>query len=299
MQLRQFEYFVEVADTLSFTTAAARLHVVQSGVSAAIRALERELDVELFERTTQGLRLTAAGRLFLPEARTTLDAVQHAADTIARARRGLSGLVRLGVLSSVELVDVPAVVGDFHRSHPGVEVRVRNGATAIFLEALAHREIDLAFVSPTGAIPEGVRLHLLGSAPFVAVLPRAHPLASRRQLRLEELAGEQFIDSPPGFGNRDQLDALFAGQGITRTVVTEVPDVATTAAYVRYGLGVAVVPDVTALAGQDVAVVPFAGEVPPWKLSLAWVERAHPNLAVQALVDAFSLHPPASAEGGS
>src|SRR3954447_16658405 len=120
MELRHFEYFVAVAEERSFTRAAARLHVVQSGVSAVIKSLERELGVALLERTSKRVALTDAGEVLLPRARAALDAVRDARDAIDQVRGGLRGTVRIGTLTSVSVIDVPALLGEFHRGHPDV-----------------------------------------------------------------------------------------------------------------------------------------------------------------------------------
>src|ERR1700691_2603506 len=91
MELRHLEYFVAVAEELSFTRASRRLHVVQSGVSSSIQGLERELGVVLFDRERHRVTLTDAGRALLPEARTTLAAAQAAAEAVAEAAAGLRG----------------------------------------------------------------------------------------------------------------------------------------------------------------------------------------------------------------
>ncbi|HST39779.1 MAG TPA: LysR family transcriptional regulator, partial [Conexibacter sp.] len=119
MELRQLACFVAVAEELSFTRAARRLHLVQSGVSASVRALERELDAELFERTTQRVALTGAGAALLPEARVALAAAQRAADAVARARGTVAGTLTIGTVQSAAPLDLPAVLARFHAEHPG------------------------------------------------------------------------------------------------------------------------------------------------------------------------------------
>src|SRR5690348_11968814 len=103
MELRQLEQFVVVAELSSFTRAAERLQVVQSGVSASIQALEHELGARLFDRGPRGARLTAAGRVLLPAARNTLDAARTARESVARITTGLAGQVQLGTMASIDV----------------------------------------------------------------------------------------------------------------------------------------------------------------------------------------------------
>src|SRR3954466_3144747 len=124
MELRHFEYFVAVAEERSFTKAAVRLHVVQSGVSAVIKSLERELGAPLLERTSKRVALTDAGEALLPRARAALDAAQAARDAVDEVRGGLRGTLRIGTRNGVAEIDVAALLGTFHRTHPGVALQL-------------------------------------------------------------------------------------------------------------------------------------------------------------------------------
>ncbi len=130
MELRHLEYFVAVAQELSFTRASRRLHVVQSGVSSAIQSLERELGVPLFDRNRHRVSLTDAGQALLPEARATLAAAQAAREAVSEARGGLRGTVTVGTTLAVGPLDLPELLGRFHATHPGVTVRLRLASIA-------------------------------------------------------------------------------------------------------------------------------------------------------------------------
>src|SRR6201996_7254365 len=127
MELHQLEYFVAVAEELSFTRGARRAHVVQSAVSAAITRLERELNAPLFERTRRRVALTDAGSALLPEARAALAAVQSARDAVAAVRGGLRGSVTLGMMLSTGPLDMAAVLGRVSAAHPDVVVQAPPG----------------------------------------------------------------------------------------------------------------------------------------------------------------------------
>ncbi|BDZ57966.1 LysR family transcriptional regulator [Barrientosiimonas endolithica] len=111
VDLRQLEYFLAVAEELSFTRAAHRLHVVQSGVSASIKSLERDVGAPLLDRSSKHVRLTDAGARLVPQAYAVLEAAQRARDAVAADDGELSGTVRLGTMTSVRLLDVPAILG--------------------------------------------------------------------------------------------------------------------------------------------------------------------------------------------
>ena len=124
METRQLEYFVAVAEELSFTRAAQRLFAVQSSVSSAIRALEAELHTTLFDRSTRRVALSRAGAAFLPEAKAALEALERAKSVVQETTDGLRGSIRIGVLTSVDLLDLPGLLGAFRRRHPMVDIRV-------------------------------------------------------------------------------------------------------------------------------------------------------------------------------
>ncbi|MFF3950619.1 LysR family transcriptional regulator [Streptomyces sp. NPDC001902] len=287
MELRHLEYFLAVAEELNFTRAARRLHVVQSGVSAAVRALERELGAPLFERTSKQVALTAAGEALLPEARATLAAAQAARDAVGQVAGGLRGTVRVGTMTSIALIDLPGLFGRFHADHPRVGIRLSAsiGGTAGLVQGLADGELDIAFVSLPGRPPAWLTVRSLATVPLTAVLPAGHPAGAGSAVDLADLVGEPFIDSPVGFGNRLVVDRAFAAAGLERFVVIEVTDITMTADYVRQGLGVAIMPSF-AVAADDpgVCVRPVAGGPLEWSLGVAYSSVRRPGAALTALL---------------
>ncbi|MEU8243324.1 LysR family transcriptional regulator [Actinoplanes missouriensis] len=286
MELRQLEYFVAVAEEQSFTRAATRLFVVQSAVSAAVKALERDLGVPLLERNSKRVLLTDAGAALLPRARFALDAAREARDAVAEVRGGLSGTLRIGTLTSIRIIDLPAILGEFHRRHPGVLLRASaapSGSMGL-IEALTDHRLDLAFVSLPGTRPPGVRLIDLTESVLDLVVPEDHPLAGAGHVPITALAGLDFIDSPVGYGNRSVTDRAFTAAGVPRRVTIEIPDIATGAAHVCHGLGVALLPRFIVAGEPGVAVVPVTGADLVWPLSLAIAADRTPGAAARALI---------------
>jgi DNA-binding transcriptional LysR family regulator len=245
MDLRHLEYFVAVAEERNFTRAAARLHVVQSGVSAVIKSLERELGTELLERNSKRVALTNAGEVLLPRARAALDAVRDARDAVDEVRGGLRGTIRIGTLTSITLVDIPSVMGEFHRLHPGVVLRLTvspNGSIGL-VDAVRDGTLDIAFASVPGRPPAGIRVRELFRERMGLAVPLGHRLAEADDVGLADLEGELFIDFPPGYGNRIVVDQALAAAGVHRQVAIEVTDVGEAANFVREGLGLTLVPE--------------------------------------------------------
>ena len=283
MELRHLEYFVAVAEERSFTAAAARLHVVQSAVSAGVKALERELAAQLLDRTSRRVDVTDAGAALLPKAQATLDA----RDVVADVRGGLRGTVRVGTMTSVGLLDVPGVLGEFHRRHPGVVLRLSaapSGSEGL-VDALVERRLDLAFVSIPGQPPQQVQLTELAHAPMVLAVPVDHPLAGRAEVLITDLADLDFIDSPVGYGNRSVADRAFEAAGVRRRVSIEITDIATATAYVRHGLGIALLPRFVIGADDEVIAVRVVGADLDWPMSLATPKDRTPSSAANALLE--------------
>jgi DNA-binding transcriptional LysR family regulator len=233
------------------------LHIVQSAVSATIASLERELETPLLLRTTRQISLTDAGQQLLPKARATLEAARDARDAVHEVTGGIRGTLRIGTMSSLGLIDLPALVGQFHREHPAVSVRlalVGSGSPGL-VAALTEGRLDLAFVSIPGSRPAGVRLRNLASTPLDLVVPRDHPLASRSEVEISELADESFVDFPLGYGNRAVTDRAFSAVGIQRRVTIEITDITAGREFVRQRLGVALLPRVALPPDDDLTTL--------------------------------------------
>jgi DNA-binding transcriptional LysR family regulator len=153
MELRHLEYFVAVAEEGNFTRAAARLHIMQSAVSAAIKSLERGLDAQLLERTSKRIDLTDARLALVPRARAALDAARDARDAVRDVSDGLRGTLRIATMITVGLIDLPAPLGHFHREHPLVSLHLATSASSGSkgpFDALTAGRLDVAFVSMPG-----------------------------------------------------------------------------------------------------------------------------------------------------
>jgi DNA-binding transcriptional LysR family regulator len=242
MELRHLQHFVAVAEDQHFTRAAERLMVSQSGLSASIRALERELGAPLFVRTTRRVTLTEAGRALLTEAERILTQVRAAHDAVAAVRGVVRGTLSLGTEQCTAGVCVAPLLAAFRRRHPDVEIRLRQAGSAALAEEVAAGRLDLAFAVAAGADAAQLRFVPLASEPMTVLCHPGHRLAGGGALTPEELGGEAFVDFHPDWGTRRTTDAAFAAAGVQRTVTLEVNDVHSLLDLVDEGLGVAVVP---------------------------------------------------------
>jgi DNA-binding transcriptional LysR family regulator len=286
METRLLEYFVTVADESNVTAAAARLFAAQSTVSAGLASLERDLGVRLFERSTKAVRPTPAGEALLPLARALLADLDALRGVASESGTGVRGLVRIGTFAGLRVIDLPRILARLRRTHPLVDVRVTVSATGSrgLFDDLDRDRLDLALTALPSA--SGAVSRPLGSFPYVAVLPEAHPLAlADGPIALAELTGDDWIDVLPGFGNRVQLDGELERRRMARHIVAEVGELATVPEYVAAGLGVAVIPDVVPTTGCRVR--PVADDLPPWIVSLTVAAAAVRRRHVQAVVEAI------------
>ncbi|MGW2490863.1 LysR family transcriptional regulator [Streptomyces sp. NPDC001606] len=245
MELRQLEHFVAVAEDRHFTRAAERLMVSQSGLSASIRALERELRAPLFVRTTRRVTLTEAGRALLVEAERVLAQVRSAHEAVAAVQGVLRGTLALGTEQCIAGVQVARLLAAFRGRHPDVEIRLRQAGSGALAEEVAAGRLDLAFAYRTQADTDQLRSVSLASEPMTVLCHPRHRLAAAvapAVLGPDDLAGEVFVDFHPDWGPRRTTDAAFAAAGVRRTVALEVNDVHSLLDLVDENLGIAVVP---------------------------------------------------------
>ncbi|MFD7708363.1 LysR family transcriptional regulator [Streptomyces sp. NPDC059785] len=290
MELRQLRYFVTVAEELSFTRAAARLFAAQSTVSAAVRALEEELQVSLFERSTRSVALSAAGTVFLPEAKAVVEAAERAREVVGEASKSLRGSLRIGTMTRITALDLPRLVGAFRQRHPLVDIQIQvssSGAGGI-AEDVRRGRLDVGVVALNSTEAHDLDLRQFATVAYVVILPADHPLARRERIVLEDLADENFVEAASGFGTRTAMDRAFGDLGLTRRVSVEITDIATAASYVRAIGGAAVVPRYDAGDMTGVVVKPLAGPAPTIALSFAVRAGRPPSPAVSALLDLSS-----------
>ncbi|HEX5204650.1 LysR family transcriptional regulator [Paractinoplanes rhizophilus] len=238
MELRHLEYFVAVAEERHFTRAAERMRVAQSGLSASIRALEKDLDADLFVRNTRRVELTDAGRALLAEAHRTLASASAARDAVAAVRGLLRGSLTVGSEHCLGVIDLPPVLASFRRAHPGVEIRLRYAGSGQIVEQIRQGRLNVGFVALPGPAPEGVRLMHLATEDMMLLTHPGHALADLDVVAVDDLRDEDFVDFSADWGARRVNDLALAD----RRISVEVNDVHTLLDFVRQGLGVALVP---------------------------------------------------------
>ncbi|MBV8628283.1 MAG: DNA-binding transcriptional regulator HcaR [Paraburkholderia sp.] len=283
--MRHLRYFIAVADELSFTRAAQRLHTAQPSLSQQIRNLEDEVGTPLFERTRRKVELTEAGKVFLAEARLV---VAQADRAVARARQVGQGraTVTIGFVPAAEIRVFPVILPRLRLRYPEVNVELRSLPTAEQEEALLRGDIDVAFMRRPVVSPE-LRSEVVLTEPLVVVLPSGHPLAKQERIAPAQLSGEPFISTHPQFSGQvhSVVEAYCEAHGIERKVAQVATNILLNLNLVGMGLGYALLPAyVSSLTSSAICTRPLEGEPPT--IDLLMVSRKEPHAAeLEALIE--------------
>ena len=246
MELRHLRYFVSVAESLSFTKAAQKLHTAQPSLSRQIKDLEGELGVRLLNRTKQLVTLTDEGRSFLADAKRLLALAAQTVESVRRLRSGEIRALNVGYVSNLFYDLLPKTLASFHHSFPSVSVNLFDLSCGEQFRALEDGKLDLGFVGLHEPIAlRGLEFRTIASYKTLAALPKDNPLAGKITVDLKSLAPLFFIGmseaSYPGY--REWLTKTCERAAFTPKVLQDVDLERTMIQAVAAGLGVALVPE--------------------------------------------------------
>ncbi|MCY7395458.1 MAG: LysR family transcriptional regulator [Nocardioides sp.] len=267
MRMRDLSWLVAVAERGHVTAAAAAVGTSQPTLSRALARMEAELGARLFERVPAGVHLTPAGTLAVAAARDLTSRWASLLSDVASELDPDSGVVRLAFLDSIAISIVPRVLRSFHEHAPGVRVVLRQEPAHEIGHDLATGAVDLAITSVRPPGQGG--WYALQEERLVLVVPPGHRLREREQVALVELAHEQLVTTPVGFGYRSLVDALLGGAGVSPPVSFESQDLATIEGLVAAGLGVAILPEAVAGASGTVGI-PLSTPAARRSIGLTW-----------------------------
>ncbi|ABX06090.1 MAG TPA: LysR family transcriptional regulator [Herpetosiphon sp.] len=239
MELSQLRYFEAVARLGNVTKAAHEQHIAQPSLSKALRALEQELGVHLFDRVGRGVELSDAGKLLLPYARRVLAELQAARHALQSRADLTVGHVSLGVTPTVGTRLIPQALAAFNRRYRGIQLELHEAGASELVELLNAGVVDLAIVS---ALVHGVESTTLMSEPLVVAVGLQHRFAQRQSIAANELRDEGFILFPQGYELRNYTLQLCEQAGFAPRIVLDGGEMDTVVSLVAAGLGVAVVP---------------------------------------------------------
>ncbi|MFF0613549.1 LysR family transcriptional regulator [Nocardia tengchongensis] len=281
---RQLQYFIAVAEELSFTRAAQRLHVSQQGLSTQIKQLEHAMDVALFSRTTRNVELTAAGAVFLQDVRSALTGLDAAIERARSVHRGEQDRLVLGALEGAALTLTEPILSAFRQRHPGITLELRHFTYEDPSAGLSTGSVDVAFARRP-FVDEGVRFETLFAEPLMVMVPAGHRLAARPEVFVHELLDEPLLGAAttdPVWNAFWELDAYRDGSRAqvtsrSNSLLEELHKVAT-------GVGIV-------LTAACARWIPFPGvrllpiaDAPPNEVAVGW-RGAHESALVHSFVE--------------
>lgn len=259
LDTRLLRYFVAVAEELSFSRAARRLHISQPPLSYAIRQLEDDLGSPLLLRTSRHVELTPAGRALYREALFLLRRNADVRQLVARVHAGLQGQIKIGFVGSMLYRRLPDVLAACRERYPQVDHSLTEMNSAEQIELVERGGLDIGLIH-ANPVPDTVSVHELVSEPFCVCVPDGHALAHAKRVRLEQLAGDDFVFFSRQFSPvyYETLFALCVQAGFLPAVRYEARHWLSVASMVAGGMGVSIVPACLAASGlPGVRFLPF------------------------------------------
>ena len=272
--LRQLQFFVAAAEAGSVTGAARGLSISQSSVTEAIRALEDDLGVTLFDRQARGLLITHKGQAFLRHARQILSDVATARTAFRDEEEAAPGRLSLGVTSLVAGYVLSDILSRYRRAYPRVDLSVTEDSGDYLQHLLIGGELDVA-VLLTSSVKDRLALHVetLVVSPYRLWLPLGHPLAEQEAIALEELAGRPLIQLMV-----DEIEEstrrLTGALPVKPQVAFRTRSVEAVRSLVATGAGLAILPSLVyrpwSLEGDRIEIRDVSGDLPSVQVGLAW-----------------------------
>jgi DNA-binding transcriptional LysR family regulator len=292
MELRQLDQFVAVAEEGQFTRAALRCRIAQSALSTSIRSLEDELGAKLFLRTTRRVLLTEAGQALLTEARRTLTAAEIARTAVHDTKALERGRLAVGGIQTFKLLDQPGLLRRFSTKHPGIDIQYLRDTSGALIADVHDGRLAIAFVSLPPQPLAGLRTIIINTAPIMFCCRADHPLAGRRRVTIQEIAGEDFVGGPPGTVALELVDRAYAAIGTQRTVKYEVYDLCTTLDFVEQGLGITLMVEALNVGRSNLRTIPITDESLIWTLAVITPPEENTTAAAQELINLVPGHRP-------
>ncbi|SCB33690.1 LysR family transcriptional regulator [Rhizobium multihospitium] len=277
LSLRQFQQFLAVAETMNFHRAAERLNMAQPPLTNAIRLMEEEIGVRLFERTNRITGLTPAGEVLREEARRTIAQAERAVALAKRAGEGIVGTLRIGFVASAIHHLVPRIVAEFRNAYPLVALELEEATSARQIAAIMADRMDIGLVALP--IPPGeetrVSTSVLLESQLVAAIPASHPSASAPLLPLAALAEESWVLFPEseGPGLHSAIIRACAEAGFSPRVGQRAVQMETIVGLVAASLGVSLVPEAFLSSKREGVIfrqIDGIGTPIPYQLGFAW-----------------------------
>lgn len=243
MDLAQLEYVLAVAKYRNFSRAAESCYISQSSLSQHIAALEKELGIRLFSRTTRTIQITEAGEVFVKMASGILRDTQRLRETMFSYSDCQRGTINIGSITALETIHFNRLISDFYSIYPRLTLNIYTGKSISLLESLEKQEIDVAFVAqPTNYSFPNINFKLMGTDEYVVLMARSHPLAAKGAIDFPELKNERFIVHGPNQALQGYFLQACKEANFMPNVIGCVESTPIMLSLIRTGLGICISP---------------------------------------------------------
>jgi len=242
MNIDGFKVFCDLCDTGSFSRAAEASGITQSAVSQQVRAVEKRFGVPLIDRSGNSFSLTPEGGVYLEACRDILARYESLGSRFRVARGELGGTLRIASVISIALHNLPPLLKQFRKTHPGVETKVDYRKAEEIYEAVEDGRADIGLVAYPKARP-GLRAITCWQEDLVLVMPPDHPLRGKQPLPLSKLHRQRFVGLTPDIPTRQHLDRILRKAGVKVSYVAELENIETVKAAVEAEQALSIIPE--------------------------------------------------------
>lgn len=286
MDIRQLEYFAEVARHLSFTKAAATLHISQPSISKAIQNLEVELGVPLFYRSSKKLELTDAGEAVLVNAQHVLLAFQNLRSELTDIMDLKKGQIRIGIPPIVGAEFFSKLISYYKEQHPYIEILLTEVGTKRIRQEIDAGELDVGLVCSTTSTNDNLETISFLIDPLQLIVHEDHPLAQLESVELSDLMNEAFIIYRKDFILYDRIIEECSKYGFFPTIACETTQKDLFTEMVQAKLGIALLPKKIAekIPNSSIKCIPFREETIHLELGVVWKKKKYLPFSVREFI---------------
>ncbi len=289
MELRQLKYFIKAAELQNFTEAAAALSITQSTLSQQIKQLEDELRLPLFDRIAKRVRLTEAGKTFLPYARKTVSDADDGRNMLKDLMNLQTGTLTIGATYGLTYLLTKAVA-DFSLQYPAVKLHIGFGTTQDLLAELEQGKLDLVLSFYPGDKKDHFNSERLFSSCLALIVHGSHALAAKKKVSLKELTTVPLLLPSNGYSIRNYLDTVLEKHRLSPDVKMEVNDIHTLLQLVQTGRWATVLMGSSVFHHPELKAIKITGEGMNRLATITWPKDAYRKKSAALLAGLLSRH---------
>lgn len=274
MELRQLKYFIKAAELQNFTDAAGALYITQSTLSQQIRQLEDELNIPLFDRIGKRVRLTEAGRLFLPYAQKTATDAEDGRSILKDLMNLQIGTLTIGVTYGLTHLLTKAIV-NFSDQCPDIKLDIGFGTTQDLLTKLENGKIDIMLSFLPEQLTKGLVAEKLFSSCLSLIAHNSHPLSKKKQIDIKQIEKIPLLLPADGYSIRNYLDTVFKKHQISPAIKMEINDINTLLQLVDTGKWVTILMNSSVFNYQHLKAIKITGEGMIRHATITWPANSY------------------------